>query len=73
MTGKPYVVYFGTTRGFEEVSVVSPQFGANKSVTFDSTGAPDNAGSVTIRAGANVYTLSVAAATGNVTVTRVGG
>jgi prepilin-type N-terminal cleavage/methylation domain-containing protein len=73
MTGKAYVVYFGTTRGFEEVSVVSPSFGGTRSVTFDSTGAPDNAGSVTIQAGPHVYTLSVAAATGNVSVTRVGG
>jgi Tfp pilus assembly protein FimT len=73
MTGKPYVIYFGTTHGFEEVTLVSPLFGANKSVTFDSTGAPDNAGSVTIQAGPNVYTLSVAAATGNVSVARVGG
>jgi len=73
MTGKPYVVGYGTTRGYESVSIVSAAFSAGSSVTFDATGAPDNAGSVTLRAGTSVYRLAVAAATGNVTVTRVGG
>jgi Tfp pilus assembly protein FimT len=72
MTGKPYVVSYGATRGYESVSIVSAAFGAGSTVTFDSTGAPDNAGSVTLRAGASAYRLDVAAATGNVTVTRLG-
>jgi Tfp pilus assembly protein FimT len=73
MTGKPYVVGYGTTRGYESVSISSATFGAGSAVTFDATGAPDSAGSVTLRAGTSVYRLDVASATGNVTVTRVGG
>jgi Tfp pilus assembly protein FimT len=73
MTGKPYVVDYPGTRGYEGVSIVSAVFGAGAAVTFDATGAPDNAGSVTLRVGASAYRLDVAAATGNVTVTRAGG
>jgi type II secretion system protein H len=73
MTQQSYVVNFTAASGFGNVRMSSPVFGSNRSVTFDSTGAPDNAGSVTLQAGGNVYTVSVAAATGNVTVARVGG
>jgi prepilin-type N-terminal cleavage/methylation domain-containing protein len=73
MTGKPYVVNYPATRGYESVSILSAGFGGAASVTFDATGAPDNAGAVQLRAGAHVYRLNVAAATGNVTVARVGG
>ena len=73
ITGKQYVVSFPQTRGFERVLLLSPTFGSGATVTFDSTGAPDNAGSVTVQAGGNTYRLDVAAATGNVTVSRAGG
>ena len=73
ITAKSYIVNFGSMRGFENVSIVSAAFGSGQSVTFDATGAPRNAGSVTVRAGAFQYRLDVAAATGNVTVTRLGG
>jgi prepilin-type N-terminal cleavage/methylation domain-containing protein len=72
MTGRAYVIDFRTARGFQNVVVQNPAFGAGSSVTFDATGAPDNAGSVTLRAAGSAYCLSVAAATGNVTVARSG-
>jgi type II secretory pathway pseudopilin PulG len=73
MTGKPYVVQYSATRGYEGVSIVSAAFGAGATVTFDATGAPDSAGTVTLRAGTSAYRLDVAAATGNVTVAWAGG
>ena len=73
ITTKSYTVNFRSMRGFENVTIVSAVFGSGELVTFDATGAPDPAGSVTVKAGAFQYRLNVAAATGNVTVTRLGG
>jgi len=69
---KAYVVNFRTEHGFERVELVSASFGGTTDVMFDELGAPDNAGSVVLRAGATVYTVSVASATGKVTVSRSG-
>lgn len=70
MTNAAYTVNFSTQRGFGEVKIVSAVFGNGKTVTFDITGAPDNPGTVTLQAGANIYRVNVAAATGSVTVTH---
>ena len=64
-----YVVDFASQRGFEGLDIVSASFNGAASVAFDELGSPDNAGAVTIQAGAQAYVISVAAATGKVTVT----
>ena len=69
MTNEAYETDFGARRGFEELDVVSASFAGAASVTFDELGAPDNAGTVRFQAGAHVCDVSVAAATGKVSVT----
>ena len=67
-----YVVNFGSQEGFDRLEIVSADFNGASEVTFDETGAPDNAGSVTLRVGSCVYRVDVAVATGKITVTAVG-
>jgi len=73
MTKQAYVVDFPAQRGFEGLDIVSADFNATTSVTFDEFGSPDNAGSITLQAGSQSYEITVAGATGNVTVAIVGG
>ena len=70
MTGTDYKVVFSSGTGFGSLRVVSTTFAQN-TVEFDATGAPSNAGSVTVQAGTSVYQIAVAASTGKVTVTCV--
>ena len=70
MTGADYNVVFSSSTGFGSLFVVSTTFAQN-TVEFDATGAPSNAGSVTVQAGTSVYQVAVAASTGKVTVTCV--
>jgi Tfp pilus assembly protein FimT len=70
MTGAGYNVVFTGSTGFGSLKVVSTTFAQN-TVEFDATGAPSNAGSVTVQAGTTVYTIAVATSTGKVTVTCV--
>ena len=72
MTKSDYVVSFPAQRGLEELDVVSANFGGSASVTFDELGSPDNGGSVVLQAGPHRYRVSVADATGKVTVTQLG-
>ncbi len=72
MTKSAYTIDFATQDGFENLDIVSATFAGATAVQFDELGTPDNAGSVTVRSGANVYRVDVGAATGRVTVTRVG-
>ena len=67
-----YIVDFGSEDGFDRVDIVSASFNGTEVVTFDSVGTPDNAGTVTLKAGAHTYRIEVAAATGKVTVTATG-
>jgi len=69
MTNEAYETDFTARRGFEELDMVSASFGGAASVTFDELGAPENAGTVRLQAGAHVCDVSVAAATGKVSVT----
>ena len=69
ITRQAYIVSFPSLRGFGEVDVVSASFNGAASVTFDEIGTPDAGGTVVLRAGPRVYTLTVAAVTGTVTVT----
>ena len=60
-----YIVNFTSLRGFGEVDVVSASFNGADSVTFDEMGTPNAGGTVVLRAGPHVYTISVAAVTGD--------
>ena len=73
MSKQAYVVDFPAERGFEGLDIVSASFSAATSVTFDEFGSPDNAGTITLQAGSQVYVIRVAAATGKVTVAMAGG
>jgi prepilin-type N-terminal cleavage/methylation domain-containing protein len=64
-----YVVSFPATPGLSRADIVSADFSGTATVTFDETGAPDRAGTVTIQLKSHVYRVAVAAATGKVTVT----
>ena len=59
-----YIVDFDTTGGFGNVSVSSASFGGASVVTFDALGAPDNGGTVTVVAGPQTYTVTVAPVSG---------
>jgi prepilin-type N-terminal cleavage/methylation domain-containing protein len=72
MTKEDYSVAFTGMNGFEGVDVVSAAFGGAPAVTFDELGTPSDPGSVVVRAGASSYQISVAAATGKVTVASTG-
>jgi len=72
ITKSDYRVDFASQRGFSHLDIVSADFGGASAVTFDSLGAPDNAGSITLQAGSHVYRLNVADITGKVTVETVG-
>lgn len=71
ITKTAYTVDFGLQRGFGSVDVVSADFSGNSSVTFNEIGEPDNAGKVVIQAGASLFDVEVAAATGEVTIVVV--
>jgi prepilin-type N-terminal cleavage/methylation domain-containing protein len=70
ITKNTYVVDFRSQTGFGAVDLVSANFDGNAQVTFDELGTPSKAGTVVLRAGPHVYTISVAALTGRVTATR---
>jgi len=72
ITKSDYRVDFASERGFSHLDIVSADFGGASAVTFDSLGAPDSAGTITLQAGSHVYRLSVADITGKVTVAAVG-
>jgi len=72
ITKKAYTVDFASQEGFGRLNIVSAAFGGGAAVTFDELGAANSAGTVTLQAGSHVYQVSVAAATGKVTVTSVG-
>jgi len=72
MSKSAYRIDFAAKSGFEDIDIVSSSFAGSPAVTFDELGAPDNPGSVTVRAGQYAYRIDVSAATGKVTVTYVG-
>ena len=69
MTKEAYETDFTARKGFSAVDVVSASFDGAASVTFDELGAPSAAGTIRLQAGAHVCDVSVAAATGKVSVT----
>jgi len=64
MTGGDYVVDFASSPGTGQVNLASADFDGEAAVTFDVLGAPNEAGSVTVQAGATSLSVSVAAVTG---------
>jgi len=71
MTKGAYSVNFANSGELGDVKIVSASFGSAATVTFDELGAPSAAGVVRLQSGPHVYDVSVAAATGKVTVTPV--
>jgi hypothetical protein len=67
ITKAEYKTVFSSQRGFNRLHIVSTGF-ADDTVKFDAMGAPDNPGSIRVQAGSQVYVISVAVATGKVTV-----
>ena len=63
-----YVVAFRNTPGLTTADIVTASFGGPASVTFDETGAPTSSGTVTMRLGSHLYTITVATATGKISV-----
>ena len=72
MTKTAYTVAFATQSGFGAVGLVSASFGGAAAVTFDVTGAPNQAGTVKVQAGSFPYTIQVYQATGRVKATYAG-
>ncbi len=72
ITKYEYVVDFMAQKGFESMDIVSVDFGGGNTIVFDEMGSPDNAGTITLRAGSHVYRVTVAVATGKVTVIASG-
>jgi len=71
ITKKAYEVDLDTEIGCEGVSLASVNFAGGSVVTFNALGAPDNAGTLDLTAGAQTYRVSVAAVTGRVSVAPV--
>jgi len=67
ITKEAYTVGFGADKDFKNLDIVSASF-TGAAVTFDSLGVPDNSGTVKIQAGTSKYDITVAPATGKVTV-----
>ncbi len=65
-----YTIRFSSLNGYDRLDVTSASFGGTASVTFDEMGSANNSGTVVVQAGAHVYRIAVAPATGKVTVTR---
>jgi prepilin-type N-terminal cleavage/methylation domain-containing protein len=70
ITKSAYVVDYSGMRGFGGMDIVSASFGSLASVTYSELGTPTSNGDVTLKAGSKVFKVSVAAATGKVTVTE---
>lgn len=69
ITKAAYTVKYSTTPGMSRVVIGQANFGGGSVITFSETGAPDKDGYVTLQAGAHSYRITVAPATGKVTVT----
>ncbi len=70
ITKTAYEVDFSAQSGFDQVELVSASFGEASAVTFDEMGSPESGGGIVVGAGDYTYRVKVAAATGNVTVSR---
>ena len=71
MSKSAYIRNFTALDGLEDVDVVSAVFAGVQTVVFDELGTPDNGGGVTVLVGQHAYQISVGAATGKVSASRV--
>lgn len=67
-----FVVNFKTLSGFGQTDLATANFGGNAKVTFDESGSPDYGGTLAVQAGPHVYQVTVAAATGKISVVSIG-
>jgi len=68
VTKRPYVVVFGPNGGLEKVDLTEAVFCGSANVTFDSLGAPNEGGSITLVSGEKSREVDVAPITGKVSV-----
>lgn len=68
--GFDYIVNFSTDDRVGNVDITQAAFGGSSRVEFDYFGSPNNGGSVVIGAGSDVATITVAPATGFITITE---
>ena len=66
-----YTVSLGPKDGHGNLDGYSVDFAGDVTVTFDELGSPDNPGNIQITFGVYVYQISVAPATGKVTVSYI--
>ncbi len=69
ITKEAYTVGFGAGNEFENLDLVTTNL-TNHKVTFDSMGVPNNSGTVEIKAGSTEYDITIAPATGKITVSQ---
>ncbi len=67
----PFIVRFAETPGMSNVTILSAGFNGNTYVTFDSLGAPDNNGQVTLISDGHMKRITVAPVTGRMSVATV--
>ena len=65
-------VPFRTTRGTEQVDLMTATFNGQPTLTFDTLGAPVQGGSLSLGAQGYSYRLDVSPVTGKISVTRTG-
>lgn len=71
ITKVAYTVRLSNERGMSGVRIESTTLGAAGAVTFDEFGSPSEACMILVKAGAVMYRVEVAAATGNIKVTAL--
>jgi type II secretory pathway pseudopilin PulG len=72
ITSTSYTVTFGPANGFSGLGSMTANFGGNATMYFDLLGAPHGDGTVQVVAGPHVYVVTVAPATGKITVASAG-
>jgi type II secretory pathway pseudopilin PulG len=72
ITSMNYTVAFGPNNGFSGLGSLTANFGGAATMYFDLLGAPHGAGTVQVVAGPHVYVVTVAPATGKISVASTG-
>lgn len=72
ITSKAYSVVFGVNNGFSGLDSMTANFNNSQAMHFDLLGAPHGDGTVRVVAGPHAYVVTVAPATGKITVASTG-